>query len=38
MKSKESASNIPKMYPKCGMKLRFIIGELGKLLDCTRYP
>jgi len=38
MKSNENISNIPIKCPKCGMKLRLIVGDFGKFLGCTGYP
>ncbi len=38
MKSNENVSDIPKNCPKCGMKLRLVVGDFGKFLGCTGYP
>jgi ssDNA-binding Zn-finger/Zn-ribbon topoisomerase 1 len=38
MKSYENGLNIPIKCPKCGMKLRLVMGDFGKFLGCTGYP
>ena len=38
MKSHENVLNIPIKCPKCGMKLRLVMGDFGKFLGCTGYP
>ncbi len=38
MKSKGFESEIPNECPKCGRKLRLVIGDFGKFLGCTGYP
>ena len=38
MKSNENESNLAKNCPKCGMKLRLVVGDFGKFLGCSGYP
>ena len=38
MKSNENVLNIPIKCPKCGRKLRLVIGDFSKFLGCTGYP